>query len=92
MGQMSREKYPNHLIWYTLNISDPILSKKAKFPNIENTTTDKNFLLAKTKTARATKKETTTRKRDIFMSTLGSPKKSIFFEQSQRSLFRKDCF
>jgi len=79
IGQMRTAKYFSHIILYESNISDPILRRKAKFPNIEKTTTDKSFLLAKISTIKETTSETATRKREILMSILGSPKNSIFF-------------
>jgi hypothetical protein len=92
-GQMRREKYLSHMILYESNISDPMLSKKAKFPNIEKTTTGKSFLLAKINTIKEITRETATRKREILMSILGSPKNSIhFFTISAKIFFSRKLF
>ena len=92
IGQMKTEKYFNHMILYESNISDPILSKKAKFPNIEKTTTDKSFLLAKINTIKEIIRETATRKRDILMSMLGSPKNSIHFSTTSAKIVSRKLF
>jgi len=64
IGQMKKEKYSSHIILYARKISDPVHTpkKKVAFASIENSRTERIFLLAKAKIINEKIKEILSRK------------------------------
>jgi hypothetical protein len=66
---------------------EPILSKKDKFPNTENTTSANIFLFANAKIISETTNAAPSKKNVIQISTRALPRSNIFFQQLTRNFY-----